>query len=481
MLDRYRFSQPSRLADESKFPIALNPREVMRPGGAANVAVGLTKLGYRVLYLGVTGNDPESFVLANALEAAGVDAALFKSADMTTMVKESVYVGNRCIVRLDKGEHGVPNVADAFRTMLNSLWGDWERASNPVSAVVLVDHDKLFWPQIRWATMDTFARFPGTPVFSDLGPKAAASLYSLPAYPLPGTFKCNRKALGGLDPGLEVFPGGTSELDLVCGEIRAFRARTPSLQAAEIVVTMAGGGSVHHAVDGTFTHMPVKPVEAGDIVGAGDAFTAAYVDAVVRRYSVDWRLSRANAAGRLCFQHLGVYTPSSDEIDAEVVAARGPQAKDRSLVEAADLAAAWRAQGVPVAVTNGCFDLLHPGHTATIAWAKAAVPGGRLIVLVNDDASVRALKGETRPICGIGFRSAMVSLLDSVDVVVTFDGDMEKVVRALLPDVLVKGAEYRERRVDGADYIASRGGSVLFAPMVPNFNTTAHLQRLQTG
>jgi D-beta-D-heptose 7-phosphate kinase / D-beta-D-heptose 1-phosphate adenosyltransferase len=215
-----------------------------------------------------------------------------------------------------------------------------------------------------------------------------------------------------------------------------------------------------------------------DVTGAGDTVLAVLASAFLRGLAFWQSLEAAEIAGGLAVATHGLYKAKWVEIEEVRRQRHLPQSKIVSLGEARDLVAAYRQGGKKIVFTNGCFDGLHPGHYSLLQEAKRN--GDVLIVGVDSDESVRALKGDNRPLYPLSFRASMLAELACVDLVFSF-GNQEttQVVRELNPQVLVKGREYLERTVPGADHVASRGGTVVFADMVPGYSTSELVQRVR--
>jgi D-beta-D-heptose 7-phosphate kinase/D-beta-D-heptose 1-phosphate adenosyltransferase len=231
-------------------------------------------------------------------------------------------------------------------------------------------------------------------------------------------------------------------------------------------------------------HLPAEAREVFDVSGAGDTVVAVIAAALAADIKIERAMRIANAAAGVVVGKVGTATASPAELAA---ALDGPErrttladamrhAPSAPLGEAKARVAQWRAQGLTVGFTNGCFDLLHPGHVSLLAQAAGACD--RLIVALNSDASVRRLKGDTRPIQTLESRARVIGALRGVDLVVAFDEDTPlALIAALEPEVLVKGADYTEAQVVGADIVKARGGRVVLADLVAGESTTAMAKR----
>jgi D-beta-D-heptose 7-phosphate kinase / D-beta-D-heptose 1-phosphate adenosyltransferase len=229
-------------------------------------------------------------------------------------------------------------------------------------------------------------------------------------------------------------------------------------------------------------HLPATAREVYDVSGAGDTVVATVAAALAAGIDLESACRLANAAAGIVVGKIGTATASSAEL-AAVFRAREletGEAKTVTLEDALTHVSAWRAKGLTIGFTNGCFDLLHPGHISLLRQSKAQCD--RLIVGINSDASVRRLKGEGRPIQNDASRALVLGSLASVDLVVIFGEDTPIVViEALRPDLLVKGADYANKEVVGADVVRAHGGRVMLAALEDGHSTTATIARATTG
>jgi D-beta-D-heptose 7-phosphate kinase/D-beta-D-heptose 1-phosphate adenosyltransferase len=227
--------------------------------------------------------------------------------------------------------------------------------------------------------------------------------------------------------------------------------------------------------DGTSVHMPAQARAVYDVTGAGDTVMAALALGVVSCRPLEEAMALANLAGGLTVSKHGTTTVTADELEAErcIIADRqsNPRGETLSVAEAKRLCNIWKRQGLRVGFTNGCFDILHPGHISLVRQAASACD--RLIVGLNSDASVSRLKGPARPIQSAEARATVIGSLESVNAIVVFDQDTPaELIAALLPDVLVKGADYTLDEIVGADTVQAAGGRVMTVNLVPDQSTT---------
>ena len=227
-------------------------------------------------------------------------------------------------------------------------------------------------------------------------------------------------------------------------------------------------------------HLRTTARQVFDVSGAGDTVISVLAVLLAEGLALSDAAFAANLAAGLVVEKLGTASVTRDELAVEV-RHRHESDWDRKIApldRAVRKRRRWAAASERVVFTNGCFDLLHPGHISLLRQAKAA--GDRLIVGLNSDASVARLKGPTRPVQDQDARALVLSALDCVDLVVVFGEDTPiELIEGLRPDVLVKGADYREDQVVGHDVVASYGGKVVLAVLEPNRSTTATIARMR--
>ena len=226
-------------------------------------------------------------------------------------------------------------------------------------------------------------------------------------------------------------------------------------------------------------HYRRSPPEVFDTAGAGDTALAALGLALAAGLDREIAVEIALLAASTAVQKAGTATVSAEEmVEAERAARRAPwDAKIVSAQRAAAKAAAWRERGIRVGFTNGCFDILHPGHIAYLYQARGWCD--RLIVGINCDASVRALKGEGRPVNALEERALVLAGLACVDLIAPFEQETpEAMIREIRPDVLVKGGDYRLEDVVGHGFVAEHGGEVRLATFLEGHSTTSTIRKL---
>ena len=229
------------------------------------------------------------------------------------------------------------------------------------------------------------------------------------------------------------------------------------------------------------THAPAVASRVFDVSGAGDTVVAALALALACGASVTTAARIGNAAAGIAVSKPGTAVVHAEELSAVLGGARtGGDPKIVSNGAASAIVADWKAKGLKVGLTNGCFDLLHPGHVELLKRSRAACD--RLVVALNTDASVRRLKGDARPVQNEHARSVVMAAIDSVDLVTLFDDDTPlRLIDLLRPDYLIKGADYTLATVVGADVVRAYGGKVILVPIERGHSTTSIIARASAG
>ena len=453
MLDRYWYGKTGRVSQEAPVPIVDIESSEDRPGGAANVALNLASLGLDVTLIGVVGEDDAAVTLRRKLAAANVRCELVGIADWPTILKVRVVSRRQQMLRIDFEE---PIAADIEGRLEHAFR---QHVAN-AGVVVIEDYDKgtLAQPQ-RYIDI---AHEHGKRVVVD--PK----FKPFDAYRGADVIKPNiaefTHAVGGW-AGYRELVSKAADLVRRC-------------DFGALVVTRGEEGMSVVERNGAHHHVPARAVDVFDETGAGDTVAATLAAGLAAGCSVHESAMLANLAAGLVVTKSGTATVSVPELRLELASEghtdRGILSRDE-LLEAVEHA---RRDGDRIVFTNGCFDILHAGHVAYLEAARAL--GDRLVVAVNDDASVARLKGEGRPVNGVAQRLRVITALASVDWTVSFSEDTpEALLEVLKPDVLVKGGDYRLDEVVGADIVHRYGGEVRVLEHVPNLSTSAILASLK--
>ncbi len=460
ILDRYVWGTVERISPEAPIPVLAARATEARLGGAGNVAANLRAMEAEVEILGVVGADERATSLAGLLDGIGVDhGGVLRLGERPTTEKTRMLGSGAQMLRVDWESARALSDADAAR-LTQGLAARVARAA----AVVLSDYGKgvLCTPVLR-AVIEA-ARAAGVPVLVD--PKGTDYARYRGATLLTPNRKEAEEALGRKLPDLADMPAAVRDLVRVAGVTAA-------------VITLGPDGMYWFA-DGKEGHVSTAARAVFDVTGAGDTVIAQLALGLAAGLDFESAVHLANHAAGIVVGKPGAASVTRAELAA--VLEPIPRATG-CVLERAELQrrrAAWRAEEKRVVFTNGCFDVLHAGHVAYLREARAQ--GDVLVVGVNDDASVRRLKGPERPINALADRLTVLAALEMVDAVVPFAEDTPlELIQALTPDVLVKGQDWAEKGVVGREWVERHGGKVVLAALLPGRSTSAIVERMRAN
>ncbi len=460
MLDRFVYGSVERVSPEAPVPVMALRRTSNMPGGAANVARNVAALGAQAILIGVVGLDESAAQLRAQLSEMGSiqERAVIDSSRPTT-TKTRFIADRQQILRTD-----VESAAPISKELTGELLSKFEAALSDTDIVVLSDYGKGVLSEEVVARAIEVAAARGKPVLVD--PKSRSFL----------KYK-----------GATVLTPNRQELQAACGhdcsnDEQVVDGARKILQQGicdTIVVTRGKDGmSVVRSV-GAVSHIRTDAREVFDVTGAGDTAVAAMAVSLAGGADIDAASRLANVAAGIVVGKYGTATATVDEILSRLdgTGEAGHSESHYALETTLLLVSHWRMLGLRVAFTNGCFDVLHPGHLSLLNQARRTAD--RLVVGLNSDASVRRLKGSGRPVQNAAARAGVLSSLRAVDAVVIFDEDTPlNLITAIAPDVLVKGADYSVETVVGADLVLKRGGQVVLADLLPSHSTTETIRRV---
>ena len=461
MLDRFVYGAVDRVSPEAPIPVLRIEREAAMLGGAGNVAANLLALGAGCRFVSVVGDDGAGAEVRQlvAAETGTADGIVVEPARQTTL-KTRFIGGRQQLLRAD-AETVAPIKAASAAAVLAAA----RAALGQVGAVVLSDYGKGVLTDALVADLIAAARAAGLPVVVD--PKGT----DYRRYRGASIVTPNRKELM---QATRLPADDDAEVEAACRHLIA----TCGIDA--VIATRSERGMSVVTRDGAAVHLPAEAREVFDVSGAGDTAVATLTAALSAGVDLDDAARLANLAAGIVVGKVGTAVVRAPELLAALHAQewRHGEAKVAAREEAAESVARWRHLGKRVGFTNGCFDLLHPGHISLLTQARAACDV--LVVGLNSDASVKRLKGDSRPVQSETARATVLASLGCVDLVVVFGEDTpEQLIRALRPDVLVKGADYTVETVVGADFVQSYGGRVVLANLVAGQSTTNTIRRMQ--
>ncbi|HTC10507.1 MAG TPA: bifunctional heptose 7-phosphate kinase/heptose 1-phosphate adenyltransferase [Acetobacteraceae bacterium] len=446
MLDRYVYGQVTRISPEAPVPILSVQREIAYPGGAGNVVRNLTALGAAVALVSVVGDDQAGADLTGLVGGQpGVEPWLLVQGGRTTTLKTRLVAGGHHLLRTDREVTTPihPKLADRMIHIASE-------AMAATGVTVLSDYQKGLLAGDVPARLIAAARETGRQVIVD--PKGPD--YS--RYAGADIITPNRRDLSE-GTGLPVEDEATA--------IAAATALRQRYGFGAVLVTEGPAGMT--LVDATgMRHFPAEAAEVYDVSGAGDTAVATLAAGIAAKLPLPAAVRLANIAAGIVVGKVGTAVAREADLLAAISPQGGALRKVMSRQATLEQVERWRHQGYRVGFTNGCFDMLHPGHVHLLEAARDACD--RLIIGLNDDASTRRVKGAMRPVQPETVRAAVLAGLPSVDAVTVFEEDTpEALLTALRPDVLVKGADYTMAEVVGADLVRSWGGRVLLADLLP--------------
>ncbi|HCI46139.1 MAG TPA: D-glycero-beta-D-manno-heptose 1-phosphate adenylyltransferase [Rhodospirillaceae bacterium] len=470
MLDRFVYGSVDRISPEAPIPVMRVQRETSSLGGVGNVAANVHSLGAKAMIAAVVGEDfAGRDIRQKTADLLGDDNGLITSTDRPSTQKTRYLARNQQLLRADE-ESTVALPPKAQAALIEIALKQLQQAT----AVVLSDYGKGVLDDKTIKAIIEAAREKNIPIIVD------PMVRDFSRYRGASVVSPNRKELWeatgmGTDGDDQIEAASWNIID-TCG-----------IEA--VVATRSEEGLSIVSGTGVIKHMPTEAKEIWDVSGAGDTVVANLAAAIGLdpELEFDERLTRsaaiANMAGGIVVSKVGTATCTRDELSAALTQHSRTAARHQKMVtlpEALDQITKWRRQGLRVGFTNGCFDILHPGHVSLLRQARAQCD--KLILGLNSDASISRLKGPTRPVNRVEDRADVLAGLESVDLLIVFDEDTPlNLISAIKPDVLTKGADYTVETVVGADIVLSAGGRVHLAELTPGVSTTNTIERMQAG
>jgi D-beta-D-heptose 7-phosphate kinase / D-beta-D-heptose 1-phosphate adenosyltransferase len=466
MLDEFVYGEVERISPEAPAPVIAVRRSETTIGGAGNVARNLASLGVRCIFVGVVGDDDAGRALTAALQAeALIDARLVTDASRPTTRKVR-FVSEHYSTHLLRAdwEFAKPVARDKEQALIDHALDALPRAD----AIVLSDYAKgVLTPRVIRAAIDA-AREALKPVIVD--PK--------------GTDYSVYRGATLITPNRQELAAATRRRTDSDAEIAVAAAEIAQLvESKAVLVTRSEDGMTLLVTGEAPIHVAAYPVKVRDVSGAGDTVAAVLAAMLGAKAGFEAAMRAANAAAAVAVSKRGTATVSASELRGRILPAASLAAEEKVVFDWAMLderMAEWRRQALRIGFSNGCFDLLHPGHIKVLTAARALCD--RLVVGLNSDASVARLKGEGRPVQDAHARAEVLAALEAVDLVVVFEQDTPlELLRRVRPKILLKGGDYRVEEVVGREQVEADGGEVVLVDLVPGFSTTALVKRSRTA
>ncbi len=461
MLDEFIYGEATRISPEAPVPVLSVKNRTTMMGGAGNVVRNICAIGGEVGIVALAGKDAAGEELTREInENSRIISGLIINKTRPTTCKTRFVANDQQVLRADEESQEAlsKSESEALLEKVTALLPGFD-------VLVLSDYAKGVLSDDLSHKFIAQATTLGKPVVVD--PKGTDfGKYRGATFVTP-----NRRELG-MATGLPV----ETEKDIIKSAQKIIKSHNIS----NILVTLSADGMMLVAKDGHITKLPTKAREVFDVSGAGDTVVSMLAAGLSVGCAVEQSMQLANAAASVVVSKIGTAVAYPGEIlnvlaDMEILSGR---AKIMDMQAAQDRLTTWRQKGQKIGFTNGCFDLIHPGHVSLLTQARAQCD--KLVVGLNTDSSIKRLKGPTRPVQDEAARAAVLASLANVDMVVLFEEDTPiKLIQTFLPDLLVKGKDYTVETVIGADVVLENGGQVYLADLEDGFSTTGTIQRLQ--
>lgn len=458
MLDRYLLGEVNRISPEAPVPVVLIKSEQQRVGGAANVAANLSLLGVSTKMIGLIGNDIEGHTLQQAMQLHGIDtSAMFTTTQRPTIAKTRILGGHQQMLRLDQENAQILNDAEQVEILAKI---EAALAAQP-ALVILSDYAKGLLTETVCQQVIQHCRAKQIPVLVD--PKGHDYRKYRGATALTPNKKETAEACD------------TDQQDATL--IDKARQLKQCLALDFLAVTRGEEGIT--LIDEETHHLSATAKQVFDVSGAGDTVIATLAASMMHGWSVLDSLALANIAAGVVVGKVGTVPITKNELLDALMTAQGSEQAHKicNLDELRQKVSQWKRQKQKIVFTNGCFDLLHAGHVTYLEAAKKR--GDKLVLGLNTDRSVSALKGPTRPVVNENDRARVLAALESVDAVILFDQDTPlNLIMAIKPDVIAKGSDYTAEQVVGGKEVVSWGGEIALIDLVEGRSTTNLIKKM---
>lgn len=454
MLDRYYHGDATRISPEAPVPVVHVTDIEMCPGGAANVAQNIAMLGATVILCGLVGEDRNARELEYCLDKKNIDCRFLSVPHFPTITKLRVLGRHQQLMRMDFENAREENIDD------DALFDEYCEQLKLAQVVVLSDYSKGALCHVE--RLIHAAKEKNIPILID--PKN----------------KDYQRYAGAtiLTPNLKEFESVVGVCRNQDDIIQKALVLLQNIAIESLLVTLGKEGMLFIKPGEKPVHFPTKAREVFDVTGAGDTVIAVLAAGIAAGMSMVEAVELANAAAGVVVGRLGAQAVSVADLQHALLKSGDVCAKILNQQQLLSIVMAAKKRGEKIVMTNGCFDILHVGHVDYLAKAKAL--GQRLIIAVNNDESVRRLKGDARPLNSLSARMTVLAALGCVDWVVPFSDDTPApLISAINPDVLVKGGDYAIHQIAGHDAVLKKGGEVVTIPLVAGYSTTKLIQLIQ--
>ena len=460
MLDRYLIGEVERISPEAPVPIVLLKQQNERAGGAANVAANLALLGVPTRIAGCVGNDGDGAALLNMIADMGIaTSGVMQSAQRPTTTKTRIVGGHQQMMRVDQESREALTTTETQELQALVM----QQLADKPALVILSDYAKGVLSAELCGVIIQQAKQLSIPVLVD--PKG----HDYSKYRGATALTPNKR---------ETAEACRVDINNNMALMQAAAILRKSLSLEFFAVTRGEEGiSVIDA--NSLLHIPASARQVFDVSGAGDTVIATLAVGLIHGLNHQEALQLANIAAGVVVGKVGTVPITREDLLHELVSLETAVQADKvcGLESLKTRVSIWRARGERIVFTNGCFDLLHAGHVTYLEAARKT--GDRLVLGLNTDRSVSALKGPSRPVIHEADRARVLAALEAVDAVILFDEDTPlSLIQALRPDIIVKGGDYTEEQVVGGDAVKSWGGKVMLIPIVPGRSSSGIIEKL---
>lgn len=464
MLDSYHFGDVKRISPEAPVPVFLEiGKKKYSPGGAANVAINVAAIGVQTSFFAIAGNDDYGNVLKSQLENGGINTDYLQIRDDYRTISKLRYIGpgNQQILRVD-----TEDVRPITGESLSKLFEKLEEEIKDFQLIIISDYLKGLLTEETTQRIIALAKQNGVPVLVDVKDR------NVKKYKDATLLKPNRKELA------ELTGFNTDSFD---SAVEAAVKLCEDASCKYVLATLGADGMILCDANGLIRHIKSVASEVFDVTGAGDTSIAYLAAELVKGTDIERAMVISNYAAGVQVSRVGTSIVYPEEVCAAMQ--EDGRSKTAGILNyytdgGLEPIARAKAQGRKIVFTNGCFDILHVGHITYLRKAKRL--GDILVIGVNSDESVRRLKGDSRPINTCEDRMVLLSSLDFVDYVVEFKEDTPAgLIEKIIPDVLVKGGDYKPEEIAGADFVLANGGEVKILDFVEGKSTTSIVEKMK--
>ncbi|MCW9733655.1 bifunctional D-glycero-beta-D-manno-heptose-7-phosphate kinase/D-glycero-beta-D-manno-heptose 1-phosphate adenylyltransferase HldE [Avibacterium sp. 20-15] len=454
MLDRYWFGATHRISPEAPVPVVRVQENEERAGGAANVAMNIASLNVPVQLVGLTGQDEAGIALSTMLEKQGIDCNFVQLASHPTITKLRVLSRHQQLLRLDFEE-------DFHNVKSDLLLDKLQSAVQNFGALILSDYGKGTLNEVQ--KMIQIARQAKVPVLID--PK--------------GTNFERYRGATLLTPNMSEFEAVVGQCHSEDEIVEKGLKLIQDIELSALLVTRSEKGMTLLRPEQPPFHLPTEAKEVFDVTGAGDTVISVLATALADGRSFEEACYLANVAAGIVVGKLGTSTVSNVELENAIHGRTTTGFGVMNEQQLKEVVSQAKQRGEKIVMTNGVFDIIHPGHISYLDNARKL--GDRLIVAVNSDASVKRLKGESRPINPLEARMAVLAGLAAVDWVVEFTEDTpQRLISEVLPDLLVKGGDYKPEEIAGGKEVIANGGEVKVLNFENGFSSSNVINKIRS-